>query len=62
MKFQKIHGRTFDISVPYAPGAVFNAYTRREAIGVCGQIIPWNFPLLMAAWKVFMMFFFVALR
>ncbi len=26
-------------------------YTRREPVGVCGQIIPWNFPLLMAAWK-----------
>jgi acyl-CoA reductase-like NAD-dependent aldehyde dehydrogenase len=27
-------------------------YTRREPVGVCGQIIPWNFPLLMAAWKL----------
>ncbi|MGH2726304.1 MAG: aldehyde dehydrogenase family protein, partial [Actinomycetota bacterium] len=27
-------------------------YVRREPIGVCGQIIPWNFPLLMAAWKI----------
>lgn len=27
-------------------------YTRREPIGVCGQIIPWNFPLLMWSWKV----------
>jgi acyl-CoA reductase-like NAD-dependent aldehyde dehydrogenase len=27
-------------------------YTLREPIGVCGQIIPWNFPLLMAAWKL----------
>jgi acyl-CoA reductase-like NAD-dependent aldehyde dehydrogenase len=26
-------------------------YTRKEPVGVCGQIIPWNFPLLMAAWK-----------
>ena len=26
-------------------------YTRVEPIGVCGQIIPWNFPLLMLAWK-----------
>jgi aldehyde dehydrogenase (NAD+) len=26
-------------------------YTRREPIGVCGQIIPWNFPILMASWK-----------
>src|SRR3954447_22630559 len=27
-------------------------YTQREPVGVCGQIIPWNFPLLMATWKV----------
>ena len=48
----KIHGNTFPISVPYAPGAKFFAYTQREPIGVVGQIIPWNFPLLMAAWKL----------
>jgi aldehyde dehydrogenase (NAD+) len=34
-----------------APGAHL-AYTRREPVGVCGAIIPWNYPLLMAAWKV----------
>lgn len=28
------------------------AYTRHEPVGVCGQIIPWNFPLLMMAWKL----------
>ena len=27
-------------------------YTLREPVGVCAQIVPWNFPLLMAAWKV----------
>lgn len=48
----KIEGSTIPISVPYAPGANFFAYTRREPIGVVGQIIPWNFPLLMAAWKL----------
>ena len=48
----KIHGSTFPISVPYAPGAEWFSYTRREAVGVVGQIIPWNFPLLMAAWKL----------
>jgi phenylacetaldehyde dehydrogenase len=48
----KIHGQTFPISVPYAPGAQFHAYTLKEPIGVVGQIIPWNFPLLMAAWKL----------
>ena len=34
------------------PGAKFHAYTLREPVGVVGQIIPWNFPLLMAAWKL----------
>ncbi len=48
----KIEGNTIDISVPYAPGANFHAYTLREPVGVVGQIIPWNFPLLMAAWKL----------
>ena len=48
----KIEGHTIPISVPYAPGARFHAFTRREPLGVVGQIIPWNFPLLMAAWKL----------
>jgi betaine-aldehyde dehydrogenase len=42
----KIEGETIPV-----PGKMFN-YTLREPIGVCGQIIPWNFPLLMAAWKL----------
>jgi len=29
-----------------------HCYTRKEPVGVCGQIIPWNFPMLMAAWKL----------
>lgn len=48
----KIEGNTIPISVPYAPGAQFQAFTLREPVGVVGQIIPWNFPLLMAAWKL----------
>ena len=36
----KIHGDTFPISVPYAPGARFHAYTAKEPVGVVGQIIP----------------------
>jgi phenylacetaldehyde dehydrogenase len=48
----KIEGNTIDISVPYMPGASFHSYTLRDPIGVVGQIIPWNFPLLMAAWKL----------
>ncbi len=48
----KLEGNTIPISVPYAPGAKFHAFTVREPVGVIGQIIPWNFPLLMAAWKL----------
>lgn len=48
----KLEGNTIQLSVPYTPGAEYHAYTRREPIGVVGQIIPWNFPLLMAAWKL----------
>ena len=48
----KIEGNTISLSVPYTPGAEYHAYTRREPIGVVAQIIPWNFPLLMAAWKL----------
>ncbi len=45
----KIEGNTIPISIP---GGGFLAYTLREPVGVVGQIIPWNFPLLMAAWKL----------
>ena len=48
----KIEGRTIPVSVPWAPGTKWHAYTLREPIGVCGAIVPWNFPLLMAAFKV----------
>lgn len=42
----KITGQTIPVNGPY-----FN-YTRHEPVGVVGQIIPWNFPLLMAMWKM----------
>ncbi len=48
----KIEGNTIPLSVPYTPKAKYLAYTLREPVGVVGQIIPWNFPLLMAAWKL----------
>jgi len=41
----KIHGQTIPVRGPYF------TYTRREPVGVVGQIIPWNFPMLMVAWK-----------
>jgi phenylacetaldehyde dehydrogenase len=48
----KIEGETIPVSVPYMPGAKFFNYTLREPVGVVAQIIPWNFPLLMAIWKL----------
>ncbi|GAC78247.1 aldehyde dehydrogenase (NAD+) [Gordonia malaquae] len=48
----KITGSSVTPSMPFAPDQQFHAYTRRESIGVCGQIIPWNFPILMATWKL----------
>ena len=44
----KIEGNT----IPISAGTKFLAYTLRQPVGVVGQIIPWNFPLLMAAWKL----------
>jgi aldehyde dehydrogenase (NAD+) len=41
----KIHGQTIPIRGNYF------SYTRKEPVGVVGQIIPWNFPMLMVAWK-----------
>jgi len=46
----KIEGNT--ISLGLSKQGKFHAYTVREPVGVAGQIIPWNFPLLMAAWKL----------
>ena len=43
----KIEGSVLPVTAPE-----MLCYTRREPVGVCGQIVPWNFPLLMAAWKV----------
>lgn len=48
----KIEGSTIPVSVPGMPNSEFHSYTLREPVGVVGQIIPWNFPLLMAAWKL----------
>jgi acyl-CoA reductase-like NAD-dependent aldehyde dehydrogenase len=42
----KIYGETIPVKGP------FLNYTRREPVGVCAGIIPWNFPLLMATWKL----------
>ncbi len=42
----KIYGRIIET------GSSHFSYSRREPLGVCGQIIPWNFPLLMWSWKI----------
>ena len=42
----KVHGKTIPMD------GEFFCYTRREPVGVCGQIIPWNGPLLMFIWKI----------
>jgi betaine-aldehyde dehydrogenase len=42
----KPHGQTFDVPGPTA------TFTIRQPVGVCGQIVPWNYPLLMAVWKL----------
>ena len=44
----KLDGATQQVSLP----GKYLSYTLREPVGVVGQIIPWNFPLLMAAWKI----------
>ncbi|GAA5170051.1 aldehyde dehydrogenase DhaS [Pseudonocardia eucalypti] len=46
----KIEGNTVPVSA-WDPDQ-YLAFTLREPVGVCAQIIPWNFPLLMAAWKI----------
>lgn len=47
----KIEGRTLDVSIGI-PNVEFQAYTMRQPVGVVAQIIPWNFPLAMAIWKL----------
>jgi aldehyde dehydrogenase (NAD+) len=42
----KNHGKVIPMNGPYF------GFTRHEPVGICGQIIPWNFPLLMVSWKL----------
>ena len=48
----KIEGETLDISQPQKGGRQNFAFTKREPIGVVAAIVPWNFPVSIAAWKV----------
>jgi acyl-CoA reductase-like NAD-dependent aldehyde dehydrogenase len=44
---ERIRGDVIPVRQPH-----MHCYTRKEPVGVCGQIIPWNFPMLMASWKL----------
>ena len=48
----KIHGDSLDLSFPFPPGTKYQAIVKRQPVGVVGAIVPWNFPLLMAIWKI----------
>ncbi|MFT0533713.1 aldehyde dehydrogenase family protein [Castellaniella hirudinis] len=48
----KITGDTLSLSIPFPPGIQYHGYTRPEPVGVVAAIVPWNFPLLMAVWKI----------
>ncbi len=48
----KIEGSTFDVSIAFPPGTRYRASTQRVPVGVVGAIVPWNFPLAMAVWKI----------
>lgn len=48
----KIEGSSVEVSLPLMPGDQFHSFIRREAVGVVGAIVAWNFPLLLACWKL----------
>lgn len=48
----KIEGSTMDLSLALSPRTEFVGYSRKEAVGVVGAIVAWNFPLLLACWKL----------
>ncbi|MWJ28555.1 aldehyde dehydrogenase family protein [Halomonas sp. ZH2S] len=48
----KIEGKTVNVSIGMPEGAEFNAYTIRQPVGVVAGIVPWNFPLMIALWKI----------
>lgn len=48
----KIEGSTLDLSIPFPPGVRHTGLTLREPVGVVGAIVPWNFPLMIALWKI----------
>lgn len=48
----KLEGSTLQPSIGFPPGVRYHTYTQREPVGVVAAIVPWNFPLAIALWKV----------
>jgi phenylacetaldehyde dehydrogenase len=48
----KIEGSTLDLSIPVPANTRYTGLTLREPVGVVGAIVPWNFPLMIALWKI----------
>lgn len=48
----KLEGSTLQHSIPFPPGARYHTYTQREPVGVVAAVVPWNFPLAIALWKI----------
>lgn len=48
----KVSGDVLNVSIPFPPNTGYHAYTRLEPVGVVAAIVPWNFPMLMAIWKM----------
>ncbi|WP_251864509.1 aldehyde dehydrogenase family protein [Achromobacter sp. Marseille-Q4962] len=48
----KLTGETLGLSIAFPPGVKYSGYTLPQPVGVVAAIIPWNFPLLMAIWKI----------
>jgi phenylacetaldehyde dehydrogenase len=48
----KIEGQTLQPSIGFPPSIQYHTWTRREPVGVVAAIVPWNFPLAIALWKV----------
>lgn len=48
----KINGETLDVSLPSFAGEKYTAFTRRQPVGVVVGIVPWNFSIMIAVWKL----------
>ena len=48
----KLEGSTLQPSIGFPPGVQYHTYTQRQPVGVVAAVVPWNFPLAIALWKV----------